>query len=49
MVFGLKQIPTVSYDDMKKPQEDTRWAPFFEFKKWLVATFPLVYVVSIGW
>ncbi|GHJ89035.1 hypothetical protein NliqN6_5437 [Naganishia liquefaciens] len=38
-----KQIPTVSYDDMGKPQEDIRWNPFVEFKQWLVATFPLVH------
>lgn len=40
-----KQIPTVSYDDMGTPEGDVRWTPFFEFRDWLVATFPKVYVL----
>jgi hypothetical protein len=42
MCLGEQQIPTVSFDDMGKPQEDARWKPFFEFKDWLTKTFPLV-------
>ncbi|ORX33794.1 carboxypeptidase s precursor [Kockovaella imperatae] len=35
------QIPTQSYDDNGEPGEDERWAPFFDFQKWLNTTFPL--------
>lgn len=37
------QIPTQSFDDMGKPLEDKRWAPFFDFQKWLVRSFPVVH------
>ncbi|KAJ9093068.1 hypothetical protein QFC21_006561 [Naganishia friedmannii] len=43
LLSAAVQIPTVTYDDMGKPQEDARWKPFFEFKEWLTRTFPLVH------
>lgn len=40
------QIPTQSFDDNGSPTEDSRWGPFFDFKDWLVSTFPLVHQVG---
>ncbi|WRT67354.1 uncharacterized protein IL334_004325 [Kwoniella shivajii] len=37
------QIPTESFDDNGEPNEDPRWAPFFDFQKWLKDTFPLAH------
>ncbi|WVQ78467.1 hypothetical protein IAT38_000553 [Cryptococcus sp. DSM 104549] len=37
------QIPTESFDDNGEPNEDPRWKPFFDFQKWLRATYPLAH------
>ncbi|KAL7424246.1 hypothetical protein Q5752_001832 [Cryptotrichosporon argae] len=34
------RIPTQSFDDNGEPNEDPRWAPFFDFQKWLEKSFP---------
>ena len=39
-----ERIPTQSYDDNGEPGEDERWAPFYDFQKWLRDSFPLAYV-----
>ncbi len=41
-VVAFQQIATESFDDNGLPTEDPRWAPFFDFQKWLVESFPLV-------
>lgn len=40
LLSAAVQIPTQSYDDNGEPGEDERWAPFFEFQKWLEEAFP---------
>ena len=39
---GAVQIPTESFDDMGKVNEDPRWDIFIEFHDYLKKTFPLV-------
>jgi Gly-Xaa carboxypeptidase len=39
---GAVQIPTESFDDMGKVNEDPRWDIFIEFRDYLKKTFPLV-------
>ncbi|KAH8918661.1 carboxypeptidase s precursor [Atractiella rhizophila] len=39
----LVQIPSISYDDNGKPNEDERWKPFFEIPAYLQDTFPAVF------
>ncbi|KAJ3564797.1 hypothetical protein NP233_g8054 [Leucocoprinus birnbaumii] len=40
---GAVKIPTMTFDDMGPPLEDSRWAPFVEMHQYLKKTFPLVH------
>ncbi|WWC60883.1 uncharacterized protein I303_103459 [Kwoniella dejecticola CBS 10117] len=40
------QIPTESFDDNGEPNEDPRWAPFFDFQAYLEDTFPLAHTTA---
>jgi Gly-Xaa carboxypeptidase len=39
---GAVQIPTESFDDMRKVGDDDRWDIFVDFHEYLKKTFPLV-------
>lgn len=40
---GAIQVRTESFDDLGKVGQDKRWGVFFDFHRYLEATFPLVY------
>lgn len=40
---GAVQIPTISYDDFRDPEEDDRWSPFGDLHAHFHTSFPLLY------
>ncbi|KAJ3486708.1 hypothetical protein NLI96_g4047 [Meripilus lineatus] len=42
---GAVQIPTVTYDDLRPPGEDSRWDIYVEFHQFLASSFPLVHSI----
>lgn len=37
---AIVRVPSVSYDDLGEPDEDERWAPFFDLHEVLEVLFP---------
>jgi Gly-Xaa carboxypeptidase len=44
---AIVRVPSISYDDLGEPEEDPRWAPFFDLHKVLEKTYPIVYVTMM--
>ena len=39
---AIVRVPSVSYDDNGEPNEDPRWAPFWDLHETLVSLYPLL-------